>query len=63
MEAPNQFRFPVNQAPRKRKSTMETDQEDHALRTKAWAGNPGLMSAKDYKLKIVKERKEATSKD
>ena len=68
VEVPDQFLFRTppmgtrNLPPRKRKSTVETDQEDHALRTKAWAGNRGLMSAKDYKLKIVEERKEATSK-
>ena len=29
---------------RKQRSTVGTDPEDHALRTKAWAGNRGLVS-------------------
>lgn len=46
---------------KKRKSTVETDLEDRALRTKAWAGNRGLMSAKIYKHKIAEKRNEAAS--
>ena len=48
MEAPDDFDFGSGArslvAPaRKRKSTAGTDPEDHALRTKAWAGNRGLV--------------------
>ncbi|KAL8796463.1 MAG: hypothetical protein Q9195_001137 [Heterodermia aff. obscurata] len=67
MEAPDDFDFgssgrslitPV----RKRKTTVRTDPEDHALRTKAWAGNRGLISAKDYNLKIAEKKNEANRK-
>lgn len=48
MEAPDSFDFGSNGRSlitpvRKRKSTVGTDPEDHALRTKAWAGNRGLV--------------------
>ena len=49
MEAPDDFDFGSNgrsliTPARKRKSTVGTDPEDHALRTKAWAGNRGFVS-------------------
>ena len=48
MEAPDSFDFGSGGrsliAPaRKRKSSVGTDPEDHILRTKAWAGNRGLV--------------------
>ena len=49
MEASDDFDFGssdrgLNTPTGKRKSTVGTDPEDHALRTKAWAGNRGFVS-------------------